>query len=322
MSGRTRVAIARGSYKDLSDLEEAFGDRAELFEIDMGATPSDLAEAVAGADILVVTLEQLDRPRIEAIAGTVKVIGRSGIGLDSIDLGAAQDAGVAVIHQPDYGSREVATHAVALILSVHRRILEADRLARNGWGGRARLGDIPALDEMQAGVVGVGRIGRAVVDRLRPFVREIITYDPYATEVPEGVRHVEDLDELLATCGIVTLHLPLADETRNMIDADELARMRRDAILVNVSRGGLVNEHALASALADGTIAGAGFDVLTEEPPPPDHPLLTAPNFVLTPHIAWFSLASERRCKHWTVGDSLAFVTGGQIEGRVAVDHR
>jgi len=322
MVDRVRVAIAKGSFADLSDLEEAFGDRAELFEVELGTTPDDLAAAVEDAEVLIVALHRLDRARLEAIAGKIKVVGRSGIGLDAIDLDAAREVGIAVIHQPNYGSLEVATHAVALVLSMHRRILEADRLARDGWGGRAALGDIPALDEMSAGVVGIGRIGRAVVDRLRPFVREIVTFDPFATEIPPGVRHVDDLGELLDTCGIVTLHLPLTPDTHHLIGAAELERMRSDAILVNVSRGGLVDEQALADALANGTIAGAGFDVLSEEPPAPDQPLLSAPNLALTPHIAWFSLASERRLKHWTVGDSLAYLAGESLQGRLAVDPR
>ncbi len=322
MPDRVRIAIAHGSYADMSDLEAAFGDRAEFASIDLDGTTADTVRALEGCEALVVALHRLDRQLLGALAGTVSVIGRSGIGLDSIDLDAAQEAGIAVIHQPDYGSREVATHALALIMALHRRIPESDRSARNGWQGRAAVGDIGALDEARAGVVGVGRIGRNLIEYLRPLVGEILVYDPYATAIPEGVRRVDDLHGLLEECSIVSLHLPLTGATKNLIGADELRMIGSDGILVNVSRGGLVDEGALADALAQGVIAGAGFDVLTTEPPAADHVLLDAPNLILTPHTAWYSLASERRCKHWTIGDVLSYLSGGPLQGRLAVDPR
>lgn len=322
MADRIRVAIAHGSYADISDLEETFGDRADFAKVDLGGTPAETAKALKGSSALIVALHRLDRALLMALAGTVDVVGRSGIGLDSIDLDAAREAGIAVIHQPDYGSREVATHALALIMALHRRIPESDRLARDGWHGRAAVGDIGALEEMRAGVVGVGRIGRNLIELLRPLVGEILVYDPYATTVPDGVRRVDHLHDLLRESSIVSLHLPLDDGTRGIIGPGELELIGSDGILVNVSRGGLVDEEALADALTRGVIAGAGFDVLTQEPPPSDHPLLTAPNLVLTPHTAWYSLASEYRCKHWTIGDVIAYLTGGPLQGRLAVDPR
>lgn len=322
MESPVRIGVATTSYSELGDLQETFGDRAEISYVDISGSDAEAARALEGFDALVVALERLDRPRFEALSGVVRVVGRSGIGLDSIDLDAARDAGIAVIHQPDYGSREVATHALALIMLLHRRIVESDRLARSGWKGRAHLGDIPALDEMRIGVVGLGRIGGALVERLRPLCGEILAFDPYAAAVPEGVRRVDDLDVLLRESGIVSLHLPLTDETRGIIGRDELELLGPDGFIVNVSRGGLIDEQALADALHGGAIAGAGIDVLSVEPPPADHPLLSAPNLVLTPHTAWYSLASERRCQHWTIGDILAYLRGGTLSGRLAVDPR
>jgi D-3-phosphoglycerate dehydrogenase len=317
-----RIAIARGSYADMSDLEVAFGDRAEFVPVDLDGTTAETVKALQGCHALVVALHRLDRSLLGALAGTISVVGRSGIGLDSIDLDAAQDAGIAVIHQPDYGSREVATHALALIMAVHRRIVESDRLARSGWHGRAAVGDIGALEQMRAGVVGAGRIGRHLIEMLRPLVGEILVFDPYATAIPDGVRHVTVLQDLLRECSIVSLHLPLTGETRDLIGRAELELLGPGGILVNVSRGGLVNETALADALAQGVIAGAGFDVLTQEPPPSDHVLLSAPNMILTPHTAWYSLASEHRCKHWTIGDVIAYLHSESLQGRLAVDPR
>jgi phosphoglycerate dehydrogenase-like enzyme len=166
-----------------------------------------------------------------------------------------------------------------------------DENVRSGrWGGMLGGFRIHEVWSQTVGLVGMGRIGQNVAARLRPFEpKEIVFFDPIRPS-PErerelGVRYLP-LDELLRTADIISLHVPLMDSTRNLIDARALATMKKDAILVNTSRGGLVDEHALAAALTNGTIAGAGLDVLSQEPPPNDHPLFTVKNCLLTPHMA------------------------------------
>lgn len=316
------LLVAQDCFDDLEEARARFAGRADIAEVDIGQSAEDLAAALDGrqADGLAVTLHPLRAEHLEVLAGRVRIIGRAGIGLDSIDLEAARAQGIAVVHQPEYATAEVATQALALLLATQRRVVAADQLARTGWGDVRRIGDIAALDEATVSVIGCGRIGWAVIDRLRPFVREIVVFDPYTDRYPPGVRTASDLDEALHGTDVVTLHVPLVQETRHLIAARELALLQPGAIVVNVSRGGLIDEHALAQALASGQVAGAGLDVLSEEPPPPDNPLLSAPNVTLSPHIAWYSTASARRLRDQTLGDMAAYLAGAPLQGRLAVD--
>ncbi|MGF1617480.1 MAG: C-terminal binding protein [Acidimicrobiia bacterium] len=316
-----RLVVAAGTFVDLSDVKSNFEDVA-IEELNIGETPDSLAQAVVGARGLAVALHPLQREDFEVLKGQIEIIGRAGIGLDSIDLEAARDAGIAVVHQPIYATNEVATHAVAMLLAVNRRLAEADRLARSGWHGRSRLGVIQALDEESVGVVGCGRIGRAVIDRLRPFAREIVVYDPFADSFPEGTRPVTDIADLLSACRYVTLHLPLNPQTRELISREAIMTMPAGSVLVNVSRGGLVDETALADALKSGHLAGAALDVMADEPPDENHPLFSSPNLLLSSHIAWYSSASEQRLKHQTMSDMVSYLRGRSVIGRLAVDPR
>jgi D-3-phosphoglycerate dehydrogenase len=159
-----------------------------------------------------------------------------------------------------------------------------------------------------------------VAERLAPAVGQVIAYDPGADAAPAGIELVTDLRELLRRSDIISLHAPLTQQTQNLIDAAALATMRPGAFLVNVSRGGLVDEQALAAALRDGHLAGAALDVLSTEPPPADHPLLDAPRTLLSPHIAWLSRSSQNRLRVWTLKDVAEVANGGSpTHGRLAV---
>jgi D-3-phosphoglycerate dehydrogenase len=238
--------------------------------------------------------------------------------VDAIDLQAARDRGIAVINQPSYATAEVATHAVSMALAVHRRLVKADAVTRGGWGLASDVGMIAPLDEATAGVMGAGRIGRAVIDRLRPFVGRVLTYDPALAQELPGVQVVGSMRALLQMSDLVTLHVPLLSSTRHMIDAHALALMKKGAILVNVSRGGLINELALASALESGHIGGAALDVFEVEPLNSSSPILIAPNVLLSPHMAWYSTSSARRLSMWTAEDIVKYLDGAHdISGHV-----
>lgn len=283
-------------------------------------TPAAVAEATAGADGVLVVTNPLPRELIEAFAPSVRIIGRAGVGLDAIDLDAARERGIGVFHTPDYCVDEVATHTLALALAMNRKLVQGDAVVRADWSDWRALAPVLPLAEQTVGIVGVGRIGQAVAARFAPFVRELLAYDPWSDAELPGVRRVGELGELLAGSDVVSLHLPLTDDTRAMIDAPALARMKPSALLVNVSRGGLIDEAALAQALHDGALAGAGLDVLGTEPPLADHPLLNAPNVLLSPHFAWYSTGSEKRVWTMTVDGMLAVL--GEREpaaGRVAL---
>ena len=316
------IIVAEGTVHDTRVEEEHLDGRGivRLATID---APEQVREATRDAQAVVVTTNPLTAAHIAALGEGVRVIGRAGTGLDTIDLEAARARGLFVYHTPDYCTAEVATHAVAMILAAHRRLLDADRLARGAFSDWRSLGPIPPLDALTAGAVGSGRIGRAVIARLLPFMGRLVTYDPYDATALDGVDRVMSLDDLLRVSDIVTLHLPLVPETRALIGARELALLPRGAILVNVSRGGLLDEAALCAALESGRLAGAALDVLESEPPPASSPVLRAPHLVLTPHIAWYSTASELRVRTQVIDGVFACLAGDvPSTGRIAVDPR
>ena len=182
--------------------------------------------------------------------------------------------------------------------------------APNGAAGGLQNSNVVALEELTLGVVGCGRIGCAVIERARPLVHNIIGFDPLVATWPSGVTRVESLDELLETSDIVTLHTPLTDTTHHLIGAAQLALMKSDAVIINVSRGQLIDAESLADALEAGTIGGAGLDVLPVEPPPPTSRLLRSRRTIITPHVAWYSTSSERRVRADCLEGVLACLAG------------
>jgi D-3-phosphoglycerate dehydrogenase len=323
MSAHKFVMAAR-TFDDVElEREHLRGEDVELVLAPL-QTPQQIAAATDGADGVIVTLDPLQAESIAALAPSVRVIGRAGIGLDAIDLDAAAGRGVGVVHVPDYATEEVATHAFALILALHRRLPSGDALARRDYGAWRELAPVTPLSELTAGVVGLGRIGRATAALLAPLCGRVLGYDPLVTDPPEGVGELAgSLDELLAATDVVTLHLPLTQETTALIDAARLRAMKRSALLVNVSRGGLIDQPALAQALHDGEIAGAGLDVLVAEPPAAGDPILAAPNVLLSPHFGWYSTSAERRARTMTVDAMLDYLAGCDLRaGRIARDGR
>jgi D-3-phosphoglycerate dehydrogenase len=275
--------------------------------------PGDVARETARADGIIITTHPFGAQHIAALGPRVRVIGRAGIGLDAIDLEAAEQAGVAVINFPDYATNEVATHAVGMLLALHRRLVEADRLTRLPWGEQSWLDGIAPLESLTLGLVGLGRIGRAMAERMRPLVGAIQAYDPAAPPLPEGVSRCGSLDDLLATSDLVSLHLPLLPETEKLLGRAQFERMRSGALLVNVSRGRLIDEDALADALGEGLIGGAALDVFAHEPLAADARILAAPNTVLSPHVAWFSTASGPKVRRDTVEAMITWIESASV---------
>lgn len=290
------------------ELENAQAAGRALVRFGSLDTPEDVARETADADGIIVTTHPLTAEHLAALGPRVRVIGRAGIGLDAIDLEAASEAGIAVINFPDYATNEVATHAVGMLLALHRRLVEADRLARLPWGEQSWLDGIAPLESLTFGLVGLGRIGRATAERMRPLVGSLQAFDPAAPPLPDGVSRSDTLEQLLETSDLVSLHLPLLPETEKLLGAAAFARMRPGALLVNVSRGGLIDEDALVDALVDGQIGGAALDVFAHEPLAADARILTAPNTVLSPHVAWFSSASGVRVRRDTVEAMITWI--------------
>jgi D-3-phosphoglycerate dehydrogenase len=227
-----------------------------------------------------------------------------------------------VCNVPDYGTVEVALHTVAMLFALLRDLVGHDRHVRAGrWN--YRLGaQLPRPGGLTLGVVGLGRIGRMTMDRALPWFGRCVAYDPFLPDAswPAGVQRV-GLEELFTRSNAVTLHLPLTRETQGLVGADLLARMPTASYLVNTARGGLVELDAVLQALEDGRLAGVALDVLPEEPPPPDHPVLTHPRALVTPHVAWYSKESEVELRRKAAQNVVTWARTGRpdhpiVEGR------
>lgn len=222
-----------------------------------------------------------------------RVICQYGVGLDQIDLSAASSAGIVVTHTPDYCIDEVAEHALALLLAVARSVARYDRCVRRGrWDFND--GSPMRIAGKTLGLIGFGRVGRGVASRARALGLSIVATDPYqdGQSIREAGAEPVSFAELLAQADFVSIHVPLTDRTRRILGRDELAAMKRGAILVNTARGALVDQPALAEALANGHVAGAGLDVFDQEPPAAGEPLIGFENVVVTPHAAFLSAES------------------------------
>ena len=250
--------------------------------------------ALRDADVAFVNLVPVTKAALAAMRPGALVV-RYGIGYDNVDIAAARRLGVRVANVPDYGSDTVADHASACMLALLRRLPIFDAaIRREGWINPDRVGPLPALAATTVGLVGVGRIGALVARRLQAFGIRILASDPFADPIrlrEAGIEPVA-LDTLLAEAHGLSLHLPATAETRHIIGRQSIAQMRRGAMLVNTARGALVDEAALADALADGRLGGAALDVFDPEPLDPASPLHAMPNVILTPHAAFYSVES------------------------------
>jgi D-3-phosphoglycerate dehydrogenase len=260
----------------------------ERHEVDerYGLAPAELREVIPAYDALVVRSQvQADAALLRAGTG-LRVVGRAGVGLDNIDVAVARELGVSVVNAPDGNTIAAAEHTLALLLATARRIPAADASVRAGEWARSRFQGFE-LRGRTLGIVGLGRIGRAVAERAGAFGMRLLGSDPNVSPDALGRLPVAlvDLDVLLAEADVITIHVPLAAETRHLLNAAAIARLKPGAVVLNVARGGVVDEAALAAALRDGRVAAAAVDVFEQEPPA-GSPLLDAPNVVLTPHIA------------------------------------
>lgn len=246
----------------------------------------DVLEVAADADAILNTYLPWDADSIGRLE-KCRIIARYGIGFDNVDLSAASKAGMVVTNVPDYSVEEVATHALALILATLRKVVAADTSVRLGTWSVDNFRPIRRLSTLTVGLVGYGRIARQIAAPLAALGAHIIAHDPYLEPGPD-LPPLLSLEEVLAEADIVSLHLPLTDETRGFINAERIAGMKSGAILVNTSRGPLVDLGSLTDALVDGRLSGAGLDVFDIEPLDPSR-IEGIPNLIATPHMAYYS---------------------------------
>jgi len=280
--------------------------------------PAAVARAVEGADALIVDAGTQVTAEVIAAADSLKVVGRAGIGVDNIDVRAAVAAGVTVVNVPDYSVEEVSTHAFALMLACLRKIPTFDRSVKRGEWEWAAGQPMHRLAGNTVGLVAFGKLASRFAAKLRGFDVDVVAYDPYVPEYRMGDLGVESVtfETLLADSDIVSLHAPLTDETRGMVDADALDRMREDALLVNTARGGLVDETALYDALVSGDLGGAGLDVRESEPPG-ESALHDLDSVVCSPHVAWYSEESRVELTQTVAEDVVRVLRGEEPENPI-----
>jgi D-3-phosphoglycerate dehydrogenase len=309
MSGR--LVILDAPYGDVDVETSAAAAYGVTIEDARTTTGPAIVDVAASADGVLVQYAQIGAEIIERCPGW-RVIGRYGVGYDNVDVEAATRRSIAVVNVPDYCVEEVATHTAALVLAAWRKLAQShDLIRRGGWDDWHALRPIQPLSACTLGLVGIGRIGTEVVRLLGPFFGRVVAYDP-VQPAPAGVEPLE-LDDLFAEADVVSLHCPLTEQTRNLVDAARLARMKEHALLVNVSRGGLVDTAALAEALAARRPGAAALDVLPQEPPARDDPLLSAPNLLLTNHVAWCSEAALVRLRRLLAERCAAYLVGRPV---------
>ncbi len=256
---------------------------------------ADLLACIGDYHALIVRSEtKVDAPVIEA-GRALRVIGRAGIGVDTIDVDAATRRGIIVMNTPQANTTATCEHTIAMMLALARNIPQADASLRRGEWARGKFMGVQLMGKT-LGVIGLGRIGTQVAKRAQAFGMEVIAYDPYVSEEAARANKVGlvSLDELLARSDFVTLHSSLTSGSRRLLDAAAIARMKTGARVINVARGALVDAEALHAALTSGKLAGAAIDVFEEEPPPRDLPLIQLPNVVVAPHLGASTVEAQR----------------------------
>ncbi|CAN5288614.1 C-terminal binding protein [soil metagenome] len=304
---KPRVLVTDFINDDLAFEKGVLGDIADVVGLN-AKTAADLVGQVETAETVMAfhTLEWT--PEVLAYLKKCKLLVRVGVGYDNVDKYAARALGIPLANVPDYGTAEIADSALGLMLSLTRGInLFNNRLQRGlGPWNQTQAAPVYRLRDRTVGIVGLGRIGSAVALRAKAFDMNVVYYDPYCADGADksfGITRVETLDELLSQTHVLSLHCPLTDETRNLIDAQAIAKLARGSFLVNTSRGAVLDVDAIPAAIESGHLAGAGLDVLPHEPPPADSPLLKAwrdPNhlchdrLILNPHAAFYSVEGLR----------------------------
>jgi D-3-phosphoglycerate dehydrogenase len=275
----------------------------------------EVAAAIADADVVVVNMVKMTDSLLARLP-KCKLLIRHGIGYDNVDVDACTKRGILFAYQPDYCVDDVAEHAIALIFALARKVVQSratlDESSKSGQWDFSKLFPIYRMKGKTLGVIGAGRIGGTVIERLKSFGFRIIANDPYLSDTRKkalGVPFVEK-EQLFREADYVTVHTPLGQETRHIISAASLALMKPTAVVVNTSRGGMVDTAALADACRAKKIAGAAIDVFEVEPPPQSLPLFGLDNVILTPHTGWASAESGDQIRRSILDDILAFSQG------------
>ena len=297
---------------DLSPIEAEF----DQLNVHMATAPKQVAERIAGCDVVITNKVKIDHDLMSS-ASALKLICVVATGTNNIDLKAASEKNVRVCNCVAYGVDSVAQHVMSMILALHTNIVQYDRAVKSGeWGKASQFCmlsfPVRELAGRTLGIYGYGNLGSAVARLAEAFDMKVVIAQRPGAEKREGRL---PMDELLAQADVLSLHCPLTEETKDLINADALAKMKPGSMLINAARGGVVNEEALADALRSGQLAGAATDVLTEEPPVNGNVLLSedVPNLIITPHSAWGSREARQRILDQTLENIQGFKAGSPV---------
>jgi D-3-phosphoglycerate dehydrogenase/(S)-sulfolactate dehydrogenase len=287
-------------------------------DVKVGLKPEELEKIVGDYDALAVRSATKVNAKLLERAARLKVVGRAGVGVDNVDMEAATRRGVVVMNTPGGSSTTVAELTVAHMLALARHVAAATASVKAGkWEKKKFQGH--ELAGKTLGVVGIGNIGSIVVERCRAMKMRVVAYDPFISADAAARLGVEQvsLDALWPQADVISLHVPLTEQTRNLVNAAALAKMKKGALLVNCARGGVIDERALADALASGHLRGAALDVFEKEPPAPDHPLLKLDNFVCTPHLGASTEEAQAAVAVAIAEQLAAYLTRGEVKNAV-----
>lgn len=313
-----KVLITSRSFGQIGDASLNILREAGLEITNMGADfdPERFSAVIPEFDALIIGAHDFSEADMERCPN-LKIICKHGAGLDNIHLEKAKELGIAVCYAPGTNSNAVADLAFGLMLGVARKVCSASQAVRQGVWQRAIGEDVCGKT---LGLLGFGAVAKNVARRAKGFGMQVLAYDPYVTAVPEEfadfVRLCE-LDEVISGCDFLSIHIPLTEQTRNLISAEALGKMKPGAYLINTARGGIVDEQALYEALKAGHLHGAAMDVVATEPMPADHPLLSLDNVVVTPHMAMYSREAIDAVSLICARNVAAALQGGELQFRV-----
>src|SRR5258707_5673063 len=295
-------------------------DAGFLLEKKTGLTPGVLRAAIIDCDALIVRSETKVTAELMDAAKQLRVIGRAGVGVDNIDVAAATGRGIVVMNAPDGNTITTAEHTIALLVALARSVAQANQSLKEGnWKRKEFIG--VELQGKTLGIIGLGRIGRAVAARARAFGMKIVGHDPFIA--PDQARDLEievaTLDNVFRRSDFLTVHTPLTSETRGLIGPKAFAKMRKGVRVINCARGGLVDEPALYEAIKSGVVAGAALDVFELEPPPPDHPLLSLDEVIVTPHLGASTTEAQEGVAVTVAEQMRDYLLTGALRGAVNV---
>lgn len=302
---------------DSIDIETSILNNANIpFMLLQCKTENDLINKCKGANILINQYAPITQRVIKNLIPELKQIVRYGVGVDNVNVNAATKMGITVCNVPDYGTNEVANHALSLMLAIHRRIVLMSNYTKNEKWDYIKAIPIHRLSTLTVGIVGVGRIGKAFAKRVNVLGCNVVAYDPYfdkkIMDCKSFVKSVT-MEELLNISDIISIHCPYNNNTKDLFNDEAFEQMKRTAYIINTARGGIINEEALERALSQSKIAGAAIDVIENEPISTDSPLFRHENFICTPHMAWYSEEAAMELKRKAAEEAVRFAKGEKV---------